>query len=566
MDSARVGLFVLALALGACDGEPDVDAGSGADAGADAGLDAGGGAPDAGFDGGSDGGPEGVHFVDVDGRGGPCSDDGPGTLEAPWCTLAHAFDVVAPGDTTYVRGGTYVQRAPLGETLPDKNATPTAPIRFVGYPGEEAIVTSMRPERDPSRWSRETGEVYSLAVASTATSTVPNVSQGGSPLRFMGNGEETRLTGEGEWSRSSTHVFVWARGGGNPGLSDVAVAQLLHEGLLPFEPDANEANPMYADTIRINEGNDHFVFESLVLEGGYYPIMIEASGVVLRDCEIRNCFGDAVKARASAEGGLIEGCDIHSFGESGVDVTGGDRWVIRDSAIHHNTANRAFGTKGNGIMLKAGNVGTVVERNLIYALDTSAGALTLGGITNGYPNPEGSELVVRNNVVYDVASTQYCVLFMACRSCSLVNNLFARCAASGAAILITDSDGPAYASADALIANNVFVGVTGSRSVDVTTGSAVGLRTECDLWDEAPTYRLEGAVLSYAEARSAGLEGGSRVATPRFVDAAAGDFRLAPGSPGIDEGCPLPASLIDDDFDGLSRPRGGGWDVGPFER
>lgn len=53
-------------------------------------------------------------------------------------------------------------------------------------------------------------------------------------------------------------------------------------------------------------------------------------------------------------------------------------------------------------------------------------------------------------------------------------------------------------------------------------------------------------------------------ASPRFVDAAGNDFRLASDSPALDRG--NPALAPDHDLDGLPRPQGRGIDLGAFER
>jgi hypothetical protein len=50
---------------------------------------------------------------------------------------------------------------------------------------------------------------------------------------------------------------------------------------------------------------------------------------------------------------------------------------------------------------------------------------------------------------------------------------------------------------------------------------------------------------------------------PLFVDPASGDFHLQQDSPGIDSGLALAAAP--NDFDGNSRPLGGGYDIGAFE-
>ena len=50
---------------------------------------------------------------------------------------------------------------------------------------------------------------------------------------------------------------------------------------------------------------------------------------------------------------------------------------------------------------------------------------------------------------------------------------------------------------------------------------------------------------------------------PLFVDAPAHDFHLQPASPAIDSGIAL--SEVPEDFDGVSRPIGGGYDIGAYE-
>lgn len=65
------------------------------------------------------------------------SDRGPGTPEHPWASLEHAARVAGPGDRVLVRGGTYYLRSTV---RPRRSGTPDAWIVFAAQPGEEVVL------------------------------------------------------------------------------------------------------------------------------------------------------------------------------------------------------------------------------------------------------------------------------------------------------------------------------------------------------------------------------------------------------------------------------------------
>ncbi len=77
-----------------------------------------------------------VYYVSVNGN-----DNNPGTLQKPFRTIQKAANVVKPGDTVYVRGGTYVGRVYI-HTSGSKGKY----ITFRNYPGETPVIT--RNDRD----------------------------------------------------------------------------------------------------------------------------------------------------------------------------------------------------------------------------------------------------------------------------------------------------------------------------------------------------------------------------------------------------------------------------------
>ena len=65
------------------------------------------------------------------------SDKGNGTLSAPFKTVQHAVNQLAPGDSLTLRGGTYFERVTLTQ-----GGTAQKPIVIQGYPGEVAVLDS----------------------------------------------------------------------------------------------------------------------------------------------------------------------------------------------------------------------------------------------------------------------------------------------------------------------------------------------------------------------------------------------------------------------------------------
>ncbi len=71
-----------------------------------------------------------VYVVSPDG-----SDDNPGSPEAPFATIGKAAEVVQPGDTVMVRGGTYRERVTFG-----RGGSEAEPIAFIAYQDEVPVI------------------------------------------------------------------------------------------------------------------------------------------------------------------------------------------------------------------------------------------------------------------------------------------------------------------------------------------------------------------------------------------------------------------------------------------
>jgi len=67
------------------------------------------------------------------------SDAWPGTLAQPWRNISKAASSMNPGDTVYIRGGTYFERL-----MPADNGSEGSPITYTNYPGEAVLVEGNR--------------------------------------------------------------------------------------------------------------------------------------------------------------------------------------------------------------------------------------------------------------------------------------------------------------------------------------------------------------------------------------------------------------------------------------
>ncbi|MBL1173505.1 right-handed parallel beta-helix repeat-containing protein [Pantanalinema sp. GBBB05] len=65
------------------------------------------------------------------------NDTNPGTIEQPWASIHHAATMLKPGETVYLRGGTYEVTQQI---RPHRSGTATAWITYTSYPGEQATI------------------------------------------------------------------------------------------------------------------------------------------------------------------------------------------------------------------------------------------------------------------------------------------------------------------------------------------------------------------------------------------------------------------------------------------
>jgi len=81
------------------------------------------------------------------------SDQNPGTISEPFATIQHFADMAYPGDTCYIRSGTYRETV-----TPSRSGNAIAQIHYRAYPGETVVVSGADPVN--AGWTQHEGSIY----------------------------------------------------------------------------------------------------------------------------------------------------------------------------------------------------------------------------------------------------------------------------------------------------------------------------------------------------------------------------------------------------------------------
>jgi hypothetical protein len=204
----------------------------------------------------------------------------------------------------------------------------------------------------------------------------------------------------------------------------------------------------------------------------------------------------------------------------------------------------------------------IVEGNVIH--DVNIGL----EFASEHAGRSTSYVTARNNVVYrssviGLAIGGYDPKRGNTEHCVIVNNTFYQ---NGDVELLIQ-----FNTRDNLIQNNIVVATSGRVYLENQYRENFGNVLDGNLYfapggGEQGTWQWKG--VSYesftAYVNASGNDRHSRIADPRFVDAAGDDFHLQSGSPAIDAGAYLPAAGSIDAA-GVPRAEGGVIDAGPHE-
>ncbi|HUU91209.1 MAG TPA: right-handed parallel beta-helix repeat-containing protein, partial [Phycisphaerae bacterium] len=321
-----------------------------------------------------------TYYVSPDG-----DDANPGTREKPFKTIQHAVDIVEPGDSIYLKDGTYRESVTIRKSgRPDAyillrpDPEDTAPPMHISTTDGYGFLKHLRARAHMAGWVQAAGpweelgnHLYALAEkrrVGTVTMTLPYPKGEYRPVgtRIYHHGSLDDLKKAtvpllpGWWQdEKAGRLYVRMDGDAVPKYPTACTVRL---GVLPVGLEFN--------------GASHWIVEGLEFEvfgGGRYPRGIEVRGG--SDIVIRNCSFDTMRTGVSirnrAERVLVERC------------------TFRDTSIFDWPWNacKSHDVEGAAVSLAAGP-GCVVRHNRIRGLFNGIAPATWGDLHNDAVNSD----------------------------------------------------------------------------------------------------------------------------------------------------------------------------------
>jgi len=460
------------------------------------------------------------------------NDANPGTANLPWRTIQKAADVLAPGDTVYVRAGTYSEVVTVNVSGLDG-----APVTFRNFPGENVSVD--------------------------ASGQVPGFDRAG--IFLIVNRQHIVLTGlrlenYRTASRDRTPAGVWIEGA----CRNVRIEQCKISRIANTAMNGNAF------------GIAAYGTSAVVPIVGLQILRNEIS-------ELQTGLSESVALNGNVRDFEVSGNSIHDCNNIGIDFIGYERTcadaaldrardgVCRDNQIYRiSTRNNPSyrGDRSAGGIYCDGADNIVIERNRISRCDIgielaseAAGGHTsriavrdnfvqrcyVTGISlGGYQSRRGTTTGcdIRNNTLYANDS-----LRTGTGEISLQHNV--RSNSFSQNVVFATRQGLMLGSQVRVGPGNIF-----RRNMYFTASGR-----SAAMW-EWGGKTLDG----FGKWKKSARESVAFFANPRLARPTSGDLRLKPVSPAIDKGSPLfVAALGESDIDNQPRVRGARVDLGAHE-
>lgn len=231
--------------------------------------------------------------------------------------------------------------------------------------------------------------------------------------------------------------------------------------------------------------------------------------------------------------------DIHDLRYSGISV--GWNWGLEPNRTHHNTIE--YNHVHNLVQ------GVLSDAGLIYCLGVSPGSVIRNNVFHDiwpydtppfgwgiYLDGQCGNYLVENNLVYNTRSGGL-MFNNGGHAHTIRNNIFARSADYGLWPYSEKSPSTVQRNIVYLTQGTLLIPY-GERSLNarLAAGESPGDWDQNLYWHTGGGDQLRFYRRTFDEWQALGLDRQSRIADPRFVDAAGGDFRLRPESPALELG------------------------------
>jgi hypothetical protein len=484
-------------------------------------------------------------------------DTNPGTETLPWKTVQHSANVAEPGDTVYLRAGTYNELVTVNVS---GNAT-AGPITFANYPGETSIIdgTGLTIPGGQNGLITIENQNY-IIIQGLQIQNYTTTSKNKVPIGIYITGADSYI------QILDNHIenIVTSASGCNANALGLAVYGTSANSINNLTIDHNELDDLTtgcSESMTIN-GNVQYwtVSNNLVHDNnnigidaiGYENIGGDLLGVMCgTDLCDRARDGDVIgntvyNITSNSNPAYGSGSNNKSYGADGLYVDGGTRITIERNLVHNTdigieAASENPGNDSPGVE-KADYI--TIRSNIVY--NSNAVGITIGGYAKSGAGGGGSDHIdIVNNTLYGNDTSQQGAGEFQVQYHS-TNNLF--------------ENNILYANSQALFVNSLYS--TSPVTADYNLYySASGAGSSNWTW-------LGTSKSTFAAYKTAsGNDTDSLFADPQFVSTSTPDFHVASTSPAVNAGTNL-GSVVEGQYDYAGNPRvqGAGIDIGAYEQ
>jgi len=455
------------------------------------------------------------------------NDDSLGTFDKPWKTIGKAALTMIAGDSVFIRAGTYKE-----DVNPASSGTITDPITYANYNNEEIIVEG---GETVTGWIQDAGNRYRADVSFTPSPRFSSsrdpagnlgglVLQDGAKLDYAMSASPVAVDSPGDYYMNDSAgmgppytIYVYIRDLGQ-GYDPNNYEMMLGRYRKGFDLDGGEDYQVvdgltfrdYNDNAIHSIGSNYCQFKNLKLYSNFI------TGIYLTDYS-RNC--------------MIERCLFWDNGHGGIELARSNMVTIKRNKFI--SIDLGDGRGGNGAHMWLGPIGLFCDSCLI---ENNIGFKTGSGYTNNafiYVN--GSFNTVRHNSGIRFGTGGIAIFDG--RGNTVINNAI-------------DCD-------IGIACINVFPNAVAD------SGHFIQFN---DFYAQNPVgkYRWNNiAYNSLTEWQTASGQTNNIDSVPGFAYPDSENLHLVSGSDCIDAGTANNASA--EDYDGISRPQGAGYDIGAYE-